>query len=254
MSNMLILPPLPIAGVTATRGSGAANLLTPDPKEVWVDSAVSTAATLTIDLGSVQQVDTLFLGFTNADAGATWSASYGVAASNENALFAATALRDADAIGPRYHGLFHKPDGPVAARYIAVAVTQPAAKPALFAGIIMAGAAFVPTYNRDWGPGRQLIDTGNKTSLRSGGFGTAKGARKAVYQWTLAELLDSEVLALWKLAKDRGETDPIVVCEDPDAAAGRNEGIYYGLFNRFAAYDRQDPDWTQWGLSLEEWV
>jgi hypothetical protein len=253
VGNILVLNPLAPSAVAASRGTSPLNLLTPDPKEVWQDAAPTGAAVqLDIDLGAVVDWDTIFLGFTNAAVAATWSASYGAASYTTTNLFAATALRAADSIGPRHHAFY---TGPVKnGRFIRLNVTQPAGSAALFAGVVMVGTGMRPTWNRDWGPSRGLLDMSNRTRLLGGGFGIAKGARKTTLQWILGELTDAEVRAYWALAKKVGESDPIVVCEDPEAVAGMNEGLVYGLFDRFEPYERQDPDQTKWGLSVEEWA
>jgi hypothetical protein len=80
MANILICPPTGIANVGASRGSGVANLLRPDPKEVWQDSAVGSAVTIDVDFGSVVAIDTIFLGAIYCPAvDATWTITGGAA-------------------------------------------------------------------------------------------------------------------------------------------------------------------------------
>jgi len=62
MANLLILRPANIAAITASRGApSSANLLTADPKEVWVDTADGSVVNIDIDLGVVMPIDTVFL-------------------------------------------------------------------------------------------------------------------------------------------------------------------------------------------------
>lgn len=72
MSNLILLQPLVPASITSTRGSGAANAASPDPKEVWADNA-NGEASLIIDLGVAKPIDTLFIGFHNGVAAASCS-------------------------------------------------------------------------------------------------------------------------------------------------------------------------------------
>ena len=50
MGKLVVLAPYEVAGLTADRGSGVANLLTVDPREVWADAVSGGVATLRIDL------------------------------------------------------------------------------------------------------------------------------------------------------------------------------------------------------------
>lgn len=250
---MLIMKPNRASSVTVSRGTGAANLLTPDPKEVWTDSTVNSDATLDFDFGAVVAWDTVFVGFTNAAATAEWGISGGSTGYGDTTYLPRTTFRaSSDAIGPRYHGFFTR-SPTTSDRYMRITLKQFTGNPNLQVGIVAIGASFKPTYNREWGAGRSLIDTGTKQRLRGGGFAIGRGAKVPGYQWVLGDLTEADVQALWALAVDRGETDPIVVVEDPDATAGRSERLHYGLFNRLEAYERQDPDLNRWALSMEGW-
>lgn len=253
MGTMIIIQPLTISAIAVSRGSGGANLLSPDPKEAWVDNAVGSAVNIDIDLGASTSWDCLMLGFTNASAAATWTITGGTAGYTASTLKPSGALPAASRINaPRRHGLFVKA-APSAERYIRLACTQPAGAP-LQAGIVLVGQAFRPTWNREWGSGRRPIDLGNKTALPSGGFAAVAGGRKAGYSWTFGDLDDVEVDALYAIALDRGESRPLLVVEDPDATPGLNERIHYGLFDRFESYDRQQADKTRWAMSIEQWI
>ncbi|RIA44037.1 hypothetical protein DFR49_2273 [Hephaestia caeni] len=256
MARILILAPTAIAAITASRGSAIANLLTPDPKEVWADSASGSAATIDIDLGTSRAIDTVFLGYARAPAAAaSWTISGGAASYTDSVIKPAGALRVPDRVGAAptvSHALWHGTAANV--RYIRLALTQPAGQPALMAGVVMAGQAFVPSFDKEWGAGRRIIDTGTKTSLPGGGFGTVEGARKGGYSWTLGDLTTAEVDALYDLALDRGETRPVLVVEDPAASTGLRNRIHYGTFDRFRSFERRDPKRSRWELGIEQWV
>lgn len=248
MSNMIIFKPLPISEVVPQLAStGAANLLTPDPKEVWAATLGAGAYALYIDMGSAVTIDSLFVGGLNAGAFLyTFYKAADMAGGGLVALYTPAAPTAASPYG------FVRLAAPTSSRYFRISIANFSVGPQ--AGVIALGLAFQPTHNREWGGGRLLIDTGSKERLLGGGFGIGEGVRKAAYQWTFGDLLDAEVEALWDLAKDRGETSPIVVVEDPADTAGLGNRIHYGLFDRFEPYTRQGAGRTRWALSMEEWV
>lgn len=114
--------------------------------------------------------------------------------------------------------------------------------------------AFVPTFNKEWGAGRRPIDTGVATSLPSGGFAAVPGARKMAYNWSFGDLTDAEVDALCELALDVGETNPVLVVEDPAMTTGQRSRLHYGLFQGLKAYERRNPKQTRWDWTIEEWI
>jgi hypothetical protein len=256
VSGLTILAPTPIAAVATSRGSGTANLLTADPKEVWLDSAPGSTAAITIDLGVVRSIDTIFLGYVRNSSPATqWAALGGIAASDEFPVVAAAALRVPDVPGQVpvvSHALWRS--AAVNLRYLQIFLTQPADYPALSVGVAMIGKAFVPQLGQEWGAGRRAIDTGTATPLPSGGFAVVEGARKRYFGWTLGDLSIDEVDQLEAIALDRGETRPVLVVEDAAATPGLRNRIHYGLFERFRAYERRNRVQTKWELGIEEWV
>jgi hypothetical protein len=244
---MAILRPLPISAVAAALGTGAANLLTPDPKEVWTATNGAGVYYIDLDMGAAVSVDTLFAGHLTPGTGlqlhsATGMGTGRVVVGNVGALVAIPARP--------LHG-FLKLAAPVVSRYWSVGIVA-IANPSV--GIIALGTAFQPTFNREWGGGRFLIDTGAKEELLGGGYAIGEGAIKIGFRWTFGDLTDTDLDALYALAADRGETKPIVVAEDPDATAGLNERLHYGLFGRLEPYERETANRTRWGLSMTEWT
>lgn len=256
MGNLLILPPAPIAALAVSRGSGGQNLLTDDPKEIWLDNAVGSPAIIDIDLGREQVIDTLFLGcVANAASAATWSITCGTAGYDELALQLDELLRVPDRFGrsPRVTHAFWTGDD-VLARYIRVAVMQPAGAAPLSIGALMAGLSFVPQYNQEWGSGRGVQDTGVMTRLPSGGFVLVEGARFGTYKWTLGDLTIDEVEALYELQLDRGETRRVLVVEDPERSAGLRNRLHYGLFTGLRPYDRRNAKQARWEFTMSDLV
>jgi hypothetical protein len=257
MSNMIIVKPLTPSAVTASGFSGATNLLTPDPKEVAVLSGTG-GQFIDIDLGATTSIDSFFLGFHTYPAGG-WvdTISGGAGSYTTTSFFSGTVgniRATSDVSSPPRRHFFTRLPAPVSARYVRIAVNSLDGLSGYSIGVLAVGLAFQPTYNREWGSGRSIIDTGVREPLLSGGFGIGEGVRKAGYRWTLGDLSDAEVATLYDLALDRGETRATLFVEDPDATTGLNERIHYGLFERFEPYERMNPSQTRWALSMQEWV
>ena len=256
MGNILILPNTPIAAVGADRGTGAANLMTRSPKEVWADTADGSIVRINIDFGVPILVDTVFLGFVSPPiAGATWSAVGGLAAHGEFTVFNTRALRAVDSATrapARTHALWN--GAAQSMRYLRLLLTQPAAAGPLSAGIVMAGEAWRPTFNMEFGSGRRVIDTGTVAQLADGGFAAVEGARKRQFDWTLGDLSRAETDELEELLLDHGESVPLLVVEDPDATTGQRNRIHYGLFVGLKAYERANSAQTKYAFSFEEWI
>jgi hypothetical protein len=251
---MIIASPLPIAalvvGGTAGAGSGYANLLTSDPKEIFVAGAGNAQTVIDIDLGSAADVDFFFLGFTNMSLAATWSIDKATGLGSGLANLVPTgATRPFDALGSRWHA-FAQLAAPANSRYFRIKVDQTGA--ALQAGILMLGKKFQAPY--ELGGGRTVIDTGAKEPLPSGGFGLGDGVVKAGLRWTFPDLSPADRRKLWSIVYGRGERQPVVVVEETGEDAGLHEEIHYGLFDRFQAYEREAPGATRWALSMTEWV
>lgn len=256
MANLLLASPLAIAAIAVSRGAGGGNLLSVDPKEVWSDVVVGSGATIDIDLGSVVSIDTVALvAVYNAADGATWSITGGAGGYTDAVLKASGALRANDANGqfpPVSHALWL--GAPVAVRYVRITILQPAGSVPLAVGRAITSRMFTPTWNKEWGSGRSVIDTGMATRLQSGGFATVEGARLGSYSWTLGDLSDDEVDTLYALQLDCGETRPLLVVEDPAATRGLRNRIHYGLFTGLRRFERRDVSLTRWEMTVEEWI
>lgn len=256
MANMLILRPVDIAAIAASRGSGVANLLRPSPKEVWVDNAVGTAATIDVDFGSMVVIDSVFLGSIIGPAlAARWTISGGLAGYDEITIKADGPLRVPDRPGrfaPNTHAFWHGDEQLV--RYMRISLTQPVGSAPLAIGVIMAGDAWQPTYNQEWGAGRGVKDTGSVSRLLSGDFALVEGARYGTYKWTLGDLTDDEADWLHDLAMDRGESRVVLVVEDPDWTPGLRARLHYGLLTGLRPNERRNPAQTRWDCQIEDWA
>ena len=216
----LIVSPLPIAAIAASRGSGVANLNTVDPREVWVDSEAGTVS-FTVDLGGPREVDTVWLGFVSPPrADATWSITGGINSGAEATLLVNDTLRVPDVAGrfaQSTSALWY--GAAVVMRQLVVTVRQPAGMP-LTIGRLIVGRAFAPELGKEWGSGRQPIDSGTATTLPTGGYAAVEGAKRRYFGWTFGDLGGDDVDELEAIALDHGETLPVLVVDDPRRTRG----------------------------------
>ncbi|MGE4321760.1 MAG: hypothetical protein AB7E60_01870 [Sphingobium sp.] len=250
MSGVLIIKPLPIAAVTTLSGAAVTNILTADPNEAWIAGGLWAVA-FEVDMGAIVTVDSFYLGYTNADAAATWSIQRGTGlGTGLTTIKPSGPMRPADSAGPRHHA-FVRLAAPVESRYFRITIPQAGDAP-LFIGALVIGHAFEK--HREFGAGRTVVDTGARQDLPGGGFGIGEGVTKAQFNFSFVDLTDAETATLWALKKDRGLTRPVLVVEDADAAADLNEAIHYGVFERFQPYERVDPANTRWAGVVTDWA
>lgn len=256
MSRLKIVQPVTPSSVAADRGVDVGNLLKADPKEVWADTATGTAASITIDLGFAQPINTILLGHVRPPlAGATWAISGGAFGPNDDVIQGSAPLRVPDRAG-RFSIVSHAlwTGAPVNVRWLRIAITQPAGGSPLTVGTLVVGQAFVAEFGQEWGAGRQPLDTGVATPLPSGGFSIVEGVRKRRYGWTFGDLSVEEADALEAIALALGETRPGLVIEDDARTPGLRDRIWYAKFERWKQYERRNRKQTRWELGVEEWV
>jgi len=246
MSVLAICGPLPIAALGGTLEQ-VARLGTPAPREAA--TTAGGARTIDVDLGAVLSIDTIFLGWVDGagDAGFTVTGGAGSYTTSEIGAMAPSPSRLAS---PRQHYVLVL-DQPKAVRYVRLATAD---LPACSIGVIAVGLSIRPQWGHEYGGGRFVTDTGVVTRLADGGFGTARGARAGGWQWTLGDLDDAETDALYGLQLEYGQTDTVLVVEDPDQTAGLNERIHWGLLSRLEAYERQDTSKTKWSMRVDDWA
>ncbi len=256
MANILITEPMPIAAIAVSRGTGATNLLTVDPREVWADTAVGAPVTIDIDLGIERIIDTVFLGcMFAADRAATWSISGGLAGYAEQAVMAAQALRVPDRdwkMRSMAHALWFGAEQLV--RYLRLTINQPGGASPLQIGTLIIGDGFQPQLNKEWGAGRGVKDTGVVTRLPGGGVSVVEGARFGTYSWTLGDLSVDEADRLYEMQLGVGESRPVLVVEDPARTAGLRNRIHYGALTSLRPFERRNRRQTNWQLGVEDWA
>ena len=250
MRGMTILRSLPFSQVAVTGGDGVEYLTTPDPKEVW-QAAAATTQYLDIDLGSLSDIDTIFIGFTNAAPDAQWSVyrTTSLAGANPVALVAPTSLRVPGGTGARHHALALLGET-ATTRFLRIILAQTGAEP-IQAGVVMAGQRFDHPY--EYKAGRRPIDLSERVDLSGGGFGIGRAAIKSSFRFTFSDLDDAELDTLWQTIKAVGIQHPVLLVEGGDGAVTFDQ-VHYGLFEQFEAYERDDPADTRWALSMQDWI
>lgn len=247
MPGLLITKPIAFAATAAGWG-GVANLQSKSPREICIAPGTGAQA-IDIDLQAAQDVDTFFLGATNARADAVWTiqsiAAIGgaVTATHVNAQ----PVRLGGNIRSRFHAFVRLP-APVNGRYFRVTVNQPAT--AFQIGRLVVGLAF------DWpyafGGGRAPIDTSRVAALPDGGFGIDEGVMKASFQWRFVDLTPVALAKLWQIVEELGESRTLVVVEGPDYPPVATS-VHYGIFRKLEPFEREDAAATKWAMTVEEW-
>lgn len=260
MSNILILSPHAVASIAATSQNPsfpAAQLLDAQPRVIWRASA-PLAVVIDIDLGKDQSVDTVFLGFTNASASSVWVIN--MASEAEGTAYfsnSASIAKDATFLAAEANSGVERPHafwtGPArTARHIRL--TLSGGGQIFEAGVVMVGRAFVPRYNIEWGAGRGVTDLSQINTLRGGTADVLQDAIIPTYRFTLGDLEDAEVRALWKTIKAHGRSKPLLVVENPGLSEGLQEAIHYGALRDIAEYERLNPLKSRWEFTIQQWV
>lgn len=260
MANMLIVRPIApkqfgvYAGAQSDgqAGTGAFNLLSPDPKEVYNDGGFGGFRIIEFLFEGNILVDSFFLGFVGEAPGATVDVRYAPLNAAETSLGLQGVVPTNRTGVTRRHMLVRTP-APVLAGVARFYVSsQQAARMTI--GIAAVGLSFQPRRNREWGGGRRPIDTGSAEPLPSGGFGIGEGVVKSSFRWTFGDLDDDELDRLDELAMDRGNRRPVIVVENPDVDARLHQRIHYGLLDRFEFQERRNVALNRWALGVTDWV
>lgn len=211
MKKLAIISPLPAISSTASSGTGAANLITPDPKEIWV-AGVAGIGTLSIDLGKLALVDSCFVGGSNIPIGAVIVIYGSVNVSRSDKTFIALARVDVN----------HFRDGRINAaafgadakfcRYIDIDIIN-VNTTVLQVGIVAVGKVAFSKFGHEYGSARGVSDTGQAESLIGGGFGISLGAKKKTYSWVFGDLTSAEAKEFEGIALTLGTSSAVVVME-----------------------------------------
>lgn len=266
MSNGFLVRLVPLSGAAvgvpfpgADAAFPSANLTDPQPKVVFKSTMpVGTAALfLDIDLGADTSIDTVALLFTNFTAGATWLVQGATQAAGAGAV-ATLAGFGAQAFGvasttrsnPR-HGFIAGTSATV--RYLRIIVTETALR-VMQIGVIAIGTRWLPSFNFELGAGRKITDLSDKRTLPGGEKGIWRKAKVPMFRGTWSNVVDIELLDLWSILSEVGESEPLLLIEDPDATTGQLERIHYCTIDGLDFYERAQVDKSRIDLRFEEWL
>ena len=258
-ANLLIMRPLPIAASASAGGTNPAFCLTPTPKEAWSIPA-NTTATMDLDLGSAQDVDTFFVGYHTAAAiSQTWKvearATLGGTVTGTPVPTMPLLLDGSDA---PTHGFFRsstpKISTPVNSRYWRFTFTNPTGQPTLLIPVLALGLSFQPTYGHEYGAGRPIGDTGTTERLFGGDFALDPGAVFGGYSFTMGDLSEVERKALYRYLRKLGTSRSLLVVEDPEVVDELNDRLHWCVFAKIEAYERYGVGVTRWSLKVDDWA
>jgi len=263
MSSLLIVKPVAISALTAAAGVTtlvAQRLLTPDPKEAALGSAIANNGYLglRLDMGAAVSLDSFFLGFTNSpNSGSSFQM---IVYSATDATFTSTtvlgnALPANSALDNPQPHLFLRLGAPVSSRYWAIDFKNISGSTKdMIAGVLAVGLAFAPTWGQEMGPGRPIEDTSTVERLFGGGFGTDLGAIMGGYQWTFGDLSKAEIIQLYAIVRAIGISRDVLIVEDPTIETGWNEAIHWGKLGKLDTYERNSAVNWKWNLSIRDWA
>lgn len=279
MANGFLLRPLQLtAGMLSAPAWGqtpfnsafpVGNLVDRQPKVVAQTSAnVGLFSTMVeIDLGADTNIDTLVLMHTNLSSVGRWRV-YGVPAAT------AFGTPDTEPAGQlilgfggwtnfgvtpttrqrRRHALAIGSEVTVRRLRIYVQDTVPQNPEGVIRlGTLGIGKRWSPAFNFELGSGRRIQDRSTMREMPGGEIAGLRGARVPVTKVTWGDLTDAEMLSLWDILTDLGESEPVFLIEDPDPTTGQCERIHYGL-QASDFYERAMADKSRIELRLKEWL
>lgn len=248
-----------------------ASLANPQPKVVMQTNAYAGGTPRTmveIDLGADTSIDTLIAMHATCGPSMTWriygaNAATGLPAINtEGAGLQIWGFTGFQAFGQApTTGLIRR--GAVVAgtavtvRYLRVYFEEVASTNpyGLFSlGTLAVGRRLQPNFNYEFGGGRRVQDRSTIRELPGGEIGRNLAARVPITRVTWGDLTDAELRSLWSLLLDVGESEPVLLCEDPDPVTGQNEGLHYGTLSALDFFERSAPDKSRIELRLREWL
>lgn len=272
MANGFILRPLRPFAVSSDSVAPAfpvSNVIDPQPKVVWQTQtgAGTWTVRLTIDLGADEAIDTVALLF-HSGVGAGFASAYGRTAAQgpwpqpntgevagEVIVFEKSWTEPAAGRPARRHVLFTMPAA-ATYRYVRLVVFVPGtANPDWRAGVLAVGRRWQPGFNFEHGSGRLVRDLSSMEVLPGGEHVGARAAKVPIWRCTFGDLTDAELRSIWTVLQDVGESEPVLVVEDPDPGVpGLHERIHYGRFQGLSFYERTQADKSTIEVQLVNWL
>jgi hypothetical protein len=234
---------------TVSRGVEAANLISDDPREVWLDTGGAGSYQIDIDLGVNTEWDVISLVNVTSGSAATWMITGGAGYATETYLAPAMLrLPSEDGVITSGPALFWSPIVRLG-RYIRITIT-PNGAPVNSIGRLCLGKSWKPTLPREFGAGRPPLDTGTRTRLDNGGLATVSGHLLSGFRWVFADLDPADLKRLWGMYRRLRTTEPFLLVEDPEE--GFAEGHHYCTFIDLEAFERNDASKSRMVMSVED--
>ena len=274
MSDGVILQPLPLAGrimgTASTMPMDAAfpvtALLDPQPKTVLQTQPLVSAGTFYLDIdfdfGADVSIDTVAVLFSNLSlAGGTWQLNGATAAQGAAYLNTGPSIFMTDAFGvtpttnaSRRHAVWAGALRTLRYLRVRLADTAASAERLVRIGNIVIGSRLPLTWNFELGSGRKIEDQSITRTLPGGETAFERGGRTPLFRATWSNITDAEMRAVYSLLLDLGTSAPLLIVEDPDATAGQNERIHYGLLTGLDFNERVQADKQRIDLTIREMV
>ena len=83
--------------------------------------------------------------------------------------------------------------------------------------------------------------------------GLATLAAYTPYSWLTGALVPPLAVLGLRLVRRTGNRRPIVLVEGGEGSIDQDM-VHYGVFERFEAFEREDPNDTRWALSMQDWA
>jgi hypothetical protein len=270
MSNGIIVQSIISASnliaVEATSGVDpafpAVNIFDPQPKTITQGFPTATGDFgyyIDVDLLADRSIDTIAVLFRNASPAATWALYSATAAQGAGFLGSGLFLLENFGVTPtvntaRRHAIWA--GAARTARYLRISVQEPAgaANRVVNFGNVIVGSRLPLAWNFELGSGRKIEDQSITRVLPGGETAIQRGGRTPVWRATWSNITDAEMRSLWSLLNDIGTSSPVLIVEDPDATAGQNERIHYGLLTGLDFSERTQADKQRIDLTIREMI
>jgi hypothetical protein len=270
MSDGIIVQPFSLAGrVLAVGGSVAidsafpvTNLLDPQPKTVvQTQTAGAGAFSLTIDFdfGADVLIDTIAVLFCALSADGAWQINSATSAQGASYLDTAPSNFVAEPFGvtpttttTRRNAIWAGAARTLRFLRIGFFESATAGIRVIRIGNIVIGKRLALQWNFELGSGRRLEDQSVTRTLPGGETAVQRGGRTPLFRATWSNISDAEMRAVWSTLLDVGTSAPILICEDPDATAGQNERLHYGLLTGLDFSERVQQDKQRIDLTIRE--
>lgn len=256
MAEMILVEPFALShggaapSYTVSRGFEAANLITKDPREVWLDDGNAGTYQIDIDLGVATDWDTIALINVRAGNAASMQITGGATYAATSYFNGLLRLPSEDGVSESGPARFWSPNV-INGRYIRI-IGNGNGAPVNSIGRLIVGKSWKPTMPREYGSGRPPVDTGTRTRLDNGGLATVSGHLLSGFRWVFGDLEPADLKRLWGLYRRLRTTEPLLLDEDPGEAFAEN--VHYCTFIDLEAYERNDASKSRLAMTVEDVV